>query len=252
MNFLSYSTAGDPIVNIDSGVSDQHNYSRREDEALWGRRCCLLVCHAGTTLQRKYSQKTGQRGVHVSILPSDPSLREKLASIRLLVTDVDGVMTDGRAYYDDEGMALRAFSMRDGFGFVLAKFAGIEIGVLTGNLSGTIHARMKKFNISRIKGGHFRKSSFFNEMIEELGLSAEHAAYIGDDLFDIPVMQLAGLSFAPADGHPDVCAHADAVTEARGGYGVVREVVEALVKAQGRWDDVLREIEEDTGGGLGS
>ena len=174
-----------------------------------------------------------------------------MAKIRLLVTDVDGVMTDGLGYYDGEGMHLRAFSMRDGFGFVMAKFAGIEIGIISGNQSPTIHARMKKFGIDRIKGGHFRKTGFFKEILEETGVTAEEAVYIGDDLFDLPVMRLAALGFAPADAHELVREEADGVTEATAGNGVVREVIEAIIRARGLWDQVLENIESDEKGGLG-
>lgn len=187
----------------------------------------------------------------MSITPHDPTLRERLSQVKLLVFDVDGVMTDGSAYYDDEGMALRAFNMRDGFGFVMAKFAGVELGVVTGNLSGTIFARMKKFNVTRIKGGNFRKTSFFKEILEETGIDAEQSVYIGDDLFDLPVMKLAGLSFAPSDAAPEVLEYADGVTVAAGGKGVIREVVEAIVKAKGLWEKVLESIENDESGGLG-
>ncbi|MFH0882917.1 MAG: HAD hydrolase family protein [bacterium] len=183
--------------------------------------------------------------------PNDPSLKERLARVRLLITDVDGVMTDGLGYYDDEGMKLRAFSMRDGFGFVMAKFADIELGIISGNQSGTIHARMKKFGVDRIKGGHFRKTGFFKEILEETGIPAEESVYIGDDLFDLPVMRLAGLSFAPADAHELVRIAADGVTEALAGFGVVREVIEAIIRAKGLWEKVLEEIEKDESGGLG-
>jgi len=187
----------------------------------------------------------------VPIDPNHPSLRERLAKIRLLVTDVDGVMTDGLGYYDDEGMRIRAFSMRDGFGFVMAKFAGIELGIISGNQSGTVNARMKKFGVTRIKGGHFRKTGFFKEILDETGIEAAESAYIGDDLFDLPVMRLAGVSFAPADAHEVVRGQADGVTFAHAGFGVVREVIEAIIKAKGLWDKVLEDIEKDEKGGLG-
>ncbi len=180
---------------------------------------------------------------------NDPSLHDRLASIKLLICDVDGVLTDGTAYYDSRGMVMKAFSMRDGFGFVMARFAGIELGVITGNVADLVRRRLEAFDIHRIAGGHFRKTTFFHEMIEELELAPEEAAYVGDDLFDLPVMRLAGLSIAPSDAHKDVLEECDAVTEARGGRGVVREIIEAMVKARGQWEQILREIEEDERGG---
>lgn len=182
---------------------------------------------------------------------NDPALREKLAGIKLLVFDVDGVLTDGRAYYDARGMAMKAFSMRDGFGFVMARFAGIELAALTGNVAEMVRRRLEAFKIDKIRGGHFRKTNYFQEILEEVGVDASEAAYVGDDLFDIPVLRMAGLSVAPADAHPDVREAADAVTELKGGFGVVRELVEAMVKARGKWDEVLAEIEQDESGGRG-
>ncbi|MBS1262104.1 MAG: 3-deoxy-D-manno-octulosonate 8-phosphate phosphatase KdsC [Calditrichaeota bacterium] len=180
----------------------------------------------------------------------DDSLRDRLAAVRLLVFDVDGVMTDGRAYYDARGMAMKAFSMRDGFGFVMARFAGIDLGVITGNVIEPLKRRLEKFNITRIKGGHFRKSAYFPELLQETGVPAEHAAYIGDDLFDIPVLRQAGVALAPEDAHADVHEVCDAVIPVRGGHGVIRAAVEAILKAKGIWGDVLQRIESDDAGGL--
>jgi len=180
---------------------------------------------------------------------NDIAMNRRMARLKLLVFDVDGVLTDGTALYSENGMAMKAFSMRDGFGFVMANFAGLELAALTGNISGIVKSRLEAFNITRIKGGHFRKTSYFNEILEEVGVQGEEVAYVGDDLFDIPVMKLAGMSIAPADAHPEVIEYADAVTELPGGRGVVREVVEAIIKAKGLWEDVLMKIENDEQGG---
>jgi 3-deoxy-D-manno-octulosonate 8-phosphate phosphatase (KDO 8-P phosphatase) len=185
----------------------------------------------------------------VSLLINDPALRDKLSGIKLVVTDVDGVLTDGTALYDKDGLAMKAFSMRDGFGFVMAKFVGLELAVITGNLAEMVKRRLEAFNITRIKGGHFRKTGFFNEILEEVGVSAEETVYIGDDLFDIPVLRMAGISVGPADAHEDVLEMCDAKTKSNGGEGVVREVVEAIVKAKGKWQEVLDDIENDSSGG---
>lgn len=184
-------------------------------------------------------------------LITDPALTPRLERIRCIVTDVDGVLTDGKAYYDEQGMRLKAFSMRDGFGFVMARFAGIELGVVTGNVAELVKRRLEAFHITRIKGGHFRKTAFFQEILDELDLKQDEVIYIGDDLFDIPVMKMAGLSAAPADAHDDVLAYVDGVTRVNGGAGAVREVIEAVVKAKGLWEDVLGMIEEDEQGGRG-
>ncbi len=176
-------------------------------------------------------------------------LEERLAAIELVIFDVDGVLTDGLAYYDKDGMAFKSFSMRDGFGFVMAKFAGIELGCLTGNVAEMVKRRLEAFGIERIKGGHFRKLPFYEEIIEETGISEDKVIYIGDDLFDLPVLNRVGLSVAPADAHKDVLKQVDAITETIGGKGVVREVVEAVVQAKGKWEMVLDNIEKDERGG---
>ncbi len=180
---------------------------------------------------------------------NDPSIQARLVRIKLFIFDIDGVLTDGKAYYSSEGLALKAFSMHDGFGFVMARFAGLELGALTGDPTGPSRKRLEKFNITNIKGGHFRKTGYFEEMIEEAGIEADEALYMGDDLFDIPVLRLAGVSVAPADARPQVLDMVDAVTSKGGGEGAVREVIEAIVTAQGKWDQVLAEIENDEKGG---
>lgn len=180
---------------------------------------------------------------------SAPENQEKLKRIKLIIFDVDGVMTDGLAYYDSRGMAMKTFSMRDGFGFVMAKSAGIELACLTGNVAEMVKRRLEAFGINRIKGGHFRKTGFYKELLQETGFEESEIIYIGDDLFDLPVLRRVGFSVAPADAHQLVCKEVDAITETMGGHGVIRETVEAVVKAKGKWEQVLQMIEQDESGG---
>ena len=196
-------------------------------------------------------QKISQLGGVVPLLISEPALKQKLEQIRLVIFDVDGVLTDGLAYYDNNGMAFKSFSMRDGFGFVLAKFSGLELACLTGNVAEMVKRRLEAFGITRIKGGHFRKSQFFEEILQETGIDRQLTAYVGDDIFDLPVLSQVGLAIAPADAHPEVLSKVHAITSASGGKGVVREVVEAIVKAKGIWEQVLLDIERDERGGRG-
>ena len=180
---------------------------------------------------------------------SDRRIQDRLAKIQLLIFDVDGVLTDGTTYYDEKGIAFKAFSMRDGFGFVMAKFCGIELSCITGNVAPLVRARLEPFGITRIKGGTFKKTLFLEEILEETGISAHQTAYLGDDLFDLPVMRLVGLSVSPSDAHSAVLEEVDVVTKLPGVHGVVRELVEAIVKAKGMWLRVLEEIEHDPHGG---
>jgi YrbI family 3-deoxy-D-manno-octulosonate 8-phosphate phosphatase len=186
----------------------------------------------------------------VGLKVRDAAVTEKLKAIKLVIFDVDGVMTDGTAYFTDQGMAMKAFSMRDGFGFVVGKFAGLDFAVITGNVVDLLKRRLEKFKIHRIKGGHFRKTGYLQEILDETGMSADETLYIGDDLFDIPVLKRVGVSMAPCDAHEDVLAMVDAVIDVPGGRGVIREAVEAVVKAKGLWEDVLNSIENDEAGGL--
>ncbi|MBZ0264634.1 HAD hydrolase family protein [bacterium] len=179
----------------------------------------------------------------------DPVIQAHLAKISLLIFDIDGVLTDGTTYYNDGGIAFKAFSMRDGFGFVMANYCNIELASITGNVVELVRQRLEPFGITRIKGGHFSKTQFLEEILEETGISAFHTLYVGDDLFDLPVLRLVGLSAAPADAHPEVLEEVKIITRASGGKGVVRELVEGIVKARGMWKQVLEGIEKDPKGG---
>ncbi|MBD3165770.1 HAD-IIIA family hydrolase [bacterium] len=194
-------------------------------------------------------QKTGQGGA-VKANIEQAALKQRMQAVKLLITDVDGVLTDGNAYYGAEGLLFKQFSMRDGFGFVMAQAAGMQLAVITGDPAPAVKHRLAKFKITHIKGGHFRKTGFFEELLDETGVREEEAAYIGDDLFDIPVLKRAGLAVAPSDAHPKVIEAVHAVTDVPGGRGVVRETVEAIIHARDMWDTVLQTIEDDKGGGI--
>jgi 3-deoxy-D-manno-octulosonate 8-phosphate phosphatase (KDO 8-P phosphatase) len=199
---------------------------------------------------RESTLKSSRTGGSVKARIAENELQQRMQNLKLLITDVDGVLTDGNAYYGSEGLLFKQFSMRDGFGFVMAQAAGLEIAVITGDPAPAVKHRLAKFKITRIKGGHFRKTGFFEELLDETGVREDEAAYIGDDLFDIPVLKRVGLAVAPSDAHPQVIESVHMVTDLPGGGGVVRETVEAIIHAMGRWDEVLKNIEEDKGGGI--
>lgn len=155
-------------------------------------------------------------------------MRRAVKGIRLLVLDVDGVLTDGRLWFDARGERLKAFHVRDGHGIKLARAAGIEVAVISGRRSAAVATRCRELGISRIVQGAEDKLAAFEALRHALDVPASHCACIGDDAPDVPVMRRVGLAFAPADAHPSALAAAHRVTSLRGGEGAVREVCDLL------------------------
>ena len=168
--------------------------------------------------------------------------------IRLLVMDVDGVLTDGRMVLSDRGAELKMFHTHDGIGLALAHRAGLKTALVTGETSPIAKARGAKLGVGTVVLGARRKGDVVEALLAEHGLSAEALAYMGDDLLDLPALQRAGLAVAPADAVADVRAVAHVVTKTPGGHGAVRECVELLLRAQGVWDRVYRAFVEEHGG----
>jgi len=163
----------------------------------------------------------------------------RAAAIRLLLFDVDGVMTDGSVNVDANGLDIQRFHIRDGAALVWAERAGLMTGVLSGRVSAATTARAKDLNMTVIALGVSDKRDAFAEILQQHSLAAEEVAYMGDDLIDLPVMRAAGLSAAPADAAAEVAGIAHFVSWHPGGSGAVREFIEAVLKARGQWDDVL-------------
>jgi len=168
--------------------------------------------------------------------------------IRLLVMDVDGVLTDGRMVLSDRGDELKMFHTHDGIGLALAHRAGLKTALVTGETSPIAKARGEKLGVGTVMLGARRKGDVVDALLAEHGLSPDALAYIGDDLLDLPALQRAGLAVTVADAVADVKAVAHVVTKAPGGHGAVRECVELLLRAQGVWDTVYRAFVEEHGG----
>ena len=168
--------------------------------------------------------------------------------IRLLVMDVDGVLTDGRMVLSDRGEELKMFHTHDGIGLALAHRAGLKTAMVTGETSPIAKARGEKLGVGTVVLGARRKGDVVDALLAQHGVSADALAYIGDDLLDLPALQRAGLAVAVADAVADVKAVAHVVTKAPGGHGAVRECVELLLRAQGVWDSVYRAFVEEHGG----
>jgi len=164
---------------------------------------------------------------------------DKLKRIKLLLLDVDGVLTDGSVIYDDTGAETKVFNVKDGLGIRMLMDAGIEAGIVTGRTSRALLHRCDNLGISLVFDQVRDKTGVLEVISKEKGVGAEHIAFVGDDLVDIPLMKKVGLSVAVADAHETVLEHADMVTAAQGGAGAVREVCEAILKAQGLWEEIL-------------
>lgn len=150
-------------------------------------------------------------------------------AIRLLVLDVDGVLTDGRLYFGPRGEALKVFDVRDGYGLVALRRAGVEVAVISGRRSAAVSARCRELRIRHVHQGVSDKLAVFERLRKRLDVARGACACVGDDLPDIPLMKAVALSFAVADAHPQVRRAAAIVTRERGGRGAVREVCDLLL-----------------------
>lgn len=165
---------------------------------------------------------------------SGPQLRERAANIRLVVSDVDGVLTDAGVYYSAEGEALKRFSMRDGMGVELLQQAGVRTALMTREQSPIVAARAEKLKVT-LWSGQLDKRQALPQLVQELGFSAQAVAYIGDDVNDLGALSWvaeAGLAVCPADAVSKVAAAVHFVTAARGGYGAFRELCELILGNQ--------------------
>jgi len=164
---------------------------------------------------------------------------EKAKKLKLLILDVDGVLTDGRLFFDDNGKEYKTFHARDGHGIKLLRQTGVEVAVISGRRSNSVALRMKSLGVEYVYQGHENKIAAFNEIIQSLAISPEQAAHVGDDLLDLPVMTRVGLSIAVNDANDAVKEYADWCTATSGGLGAVREVCDFIMQAQGTFEGVL-------------
>jgi len=158
---------------------------------------------------------------------------EKAKQIKLVIFDVDGVLTDGGLILGESGDEYKIFHVRDGQGLVMLKNTGIKIAIITARSSGIVAERMAALGIEYVFQGQNDKGKAVNELMTKLEVSNEQTAYVGDDFIDLPAMRLVGLSIAVADAHPLVKEHAHWTTANRGGHSAAREVCELIMQAQG-------------------
>ena len=167
-----------------------------------------------------------------------PSIN-KLKDIKLLLLDVDGVLTAGDIIYSEDNSESKVFNVRDGLGLRLLMASGVQVGIVTGRRSKALMRRCEDLGISIVIDGTSEKAAALDQICASSGISAAHMAFMGDDLPDLPIMCRTGCAIAVADAHPVVRQKADVITEARGGHGAVREICEKILKAQGNWDHIL-------------
>lgn len=159
--------------------------------------------------------------------------------IKLLVLDVDGVLTSGQIIVGPEGEIMKKFHAQDGLGITLAHKTGLKTAIITGRHSQMVSIRSAELSISDVYQGSMNKVQALTELMAKYGLTREQVAYVGDDLNDLPVMIRVGLPCAVANAAPEVKQHAKFVTQQTGGNGAVREVIEYILKTQGKWESII-------------
>jgi 3-deoxy-D-manno-octulosonate 8-phosphate phosphatase (KDO 8-P phosphatase) len=170
---------------------------------------------------------------------TDSSVEVRAGRIRLILLDVDGVLTDGRIVMHGDGTESKEFHIRDGAGIVWAMQAGIDVGILSARTSAATTQRAAQLGIGIVSQGVSSKLAEFERILADRALSADAVAYMGDDLLDIPVLSRAGLAAAPADAAPEARQASHWVSASNGGRGAVRELIEFILRAQGRWDGIV-------------
>ena len=160
-------------------------------------------------------------------------------AVRLLLLDVDGVLTDGRLFLSDSGEEFKAFHSRDGHGIKMLIASGVRVGLVTGRTSRVVQRRADNLGITLLVQGCHDKRAAVNRLLADEALAAAEAAFMGDDVIDLPAMEAVGLAIAVADAHPLVRSRAHWVTEQKGGCGAVRELCELIMRAHGTLDAQL-------------
>jgi len=166
------------------------------------------------------------------------AMNERLAQIKLLLLDVDGVMTDGRIIFDSNGTESKFFNVKDGHGIKLLQRAGIEVGIISGRSSRVVANRAEELGIGRVFQGSLDKLTVYRHVLADTGLTDDRVAFMGDDIIDIPVLRRVGFAAAPADAVEEVLSQVHFVARNRGGWGAVRELSDLILKVQGKWEAV--------------
>ena len=179
------------------------------------------------------------------------AIGERIRKIKMLLLDVDGVMTDGGIFLGPDSIELKRFHVQDGVGIALAKAAGLLVGIITGKDSEAVRRRAIELGIDEVQQGVFHKEEGYEAILKKYGLRDEEIAYMGDDLLDIPILKRVGLSICVANGAEEVRRVSKYITKRRGGDGAVREVVEMILKGMGKKKQVITSVLSRPKGGGG-
>ena len=174
--------------------------------------------------------------------PARGELEARAAAVRLVVFDVDGVLTDGGLYYGPDGEALKRFDVRDGHAIVLAGKAGLPCAALSARTSEIVARRARELGMAAVRQGSREKAETLEELLAQLSIHAAACAYMGDDLNDLAAMSRVGLPACPSDAAPEVRARALFVARQQGGRGAARELIELCLRASGRWQTVISDL----------
>ena len=177
----------------------------------------------------------------VTSLPSESAA--KLAKVKMVIFDVDGVLTDGGIAIDHEGLETKTFHVHDGSGIKYLMRAGLQVALLSGRVSAATEHRAKELGVTEVHQGAKLKLPVFEEILGKHRLPPEEVCYVGDDLPDLPVMRKVGFAVAVVNARPEVLEAADYVTAAAGGAGAARELAELLLRVQDKWGDIFRRYE---------
>ena len=164
---------------------------------------------------------------------------EKAKDVKLLILDVDGVLTDGRIVIDDRGMETKCFDVRDGHGIKMLKRANIDVAIITGRQSQVVSHRARELGIDSVYQNIHDKLEVYQAILREKGLKDQDVGFIGDDVVDLPLLTRVGFSAVVADGVEELKPYADYVSRNKGGRGAVREIIELILKAQGKWSELM-------------
>lgn len=192
-----------------------------------------------------FSHPTGNETVSISVHPHTDipqSVLDRAASIRLALFDVDGVLTDGSLFFDDQGRESKAFHVRDGLGFKLLRHTGVEVAVISARRSTIVARRMENLGVVHCVQGAEDKLGAYENLRRKLNLAYEQVSHIGDDLLDLPVLRRVGLAIAVADAHPSILPHVHWKTSRPGGAGAAREVCDLIMQAQRTFERVTAEF----------
>lgn len=169
-------------------------------------------------------------------------MKKNLKKIKMILMDVDGVLTDGKIIFTSDGIEIKEFNIQDGMAVTLARMAGLKTGIITGRESKMVQRRAEELRYNIISQGNIKKLPRYEEIKKQFGLVDEEVCYIGDDLPDLPILNRVGFSVAVANARDEIKAVSDYTTENPGGAGAVREVIDKILKAQGIFDKLVEKI----------